>query len=120
MEPKPAQEVISQAIRENRLSEILLYVFASVVLLVGVVTLVSGIIFGPPLIALTGAVESSLFVPAMAFAKRIRKENLAIRMLEIPLSRADTAQEAAQAIRDAFLTLSTEEQSLFSKTRVRK
>ena len=33
------------------------------------------------------------------------KENLAIRLLETPLMRAETAKEAADALRDAFVTI---------------
>jgi hypothetical protein len=40
----------------------------------------------------------SLFWPSMSSARRIRKENIAIRLLEAPLSRADTAKEAAQML----------------------
>ena len=44
----------------------------------------------------------------MGFAKRIRKENIAIRLLEAPLTRADTAREAADAISQSFLSLTAE------------
>jgi hypothetical protein len=38
----------------------------------------------------------------MHLTKGIRQQNIAIRLLEAPLARADTAQQAAEAIRAAF------------------
>jgi hypothetical protein len=64
--------------------------------------LIHAVFEGSGVQALAGAVSSALFVPAMMMAKGIRRQNLAIRLLEAALSRAETAQEAAQAIRSAF------------------
>jgi hypothetical protein len=38
----------------------------------------------------------------MTSARRTRKESLAIRLLEAPLSRADTAKDAAETLRRFF------------------
>lgn len=108
-QPRAAQVVIDQAIRENRGAEALLYIFASIVVLVGGGALIYGVVSGQAIVAIAGAISSSLFVPAMSYAKKIRKENMAIRMLEVPLGRADTAKDAADAIRDSFLRLNSEE-----------
>ena len=110
-EPRPAKDVIEQAIAENRRAEVLLCVFACVVVTVGVGVLIYGVVSGQAVVALAGAISSSLFVPAMAYAKRIRKENMAIRLLEDPLTKAETASDAADAIRVSFLRLSSEEPS---------
>ena len=120
MEPRSADQVISQAIKENRPAEIILYTIASIVVLVGVFVIVYGLIYDLPIVSLAGAIAASLFIPAMKYAKRIRKENLSIRMLEIPLGRADTALEASQAIRDVFLVLGTEEEKLIENNKGNK
>lgn len=104
---RSAIDVINQCISENRAAEILLYVFATVVLAVGVFTLIKGVMSGQGMTALAGAISSSLFVPAMSYAKRIRKENMAIRLLEIPLTRADNAHDAAEAIKETFSKLNS-------------
>ncbi len=110
-EPRPAKDVIEQAIAENNGPAWLLYVLAAIVVTVGVGVLIYGVVSGQPVVALAGAISSSLFVPAMAYAKRIRKENIAIRLLEVPLSKADAATDAADAIRENFLKLGSEEPS---------
>ena len=79
--PRTAEQVIDQAISENKFSAYLLYGFA-----------------------LAGGVASGLFWPAMNQARQIRRENIAIRLLERPLSMADTSNEAANALKDFFVT----------------
>lgn len=51
---------------------------------------------------LAGAVESALFAPAIYFIRQIRRENMKLRMLELPLSSAKNADEAAAAIIKLF------------------
>jgi hypothetical protein len=102
---RTATEVINQAVRENRVSENLLYFIAIIVVLIGGFALTYGVLTRQNLAAVAGAVSSSLFVPAMVFAGRIRKENIALRLLEAPLSRADTAKEAAEALSEYFVRL---------------
>ncbi len=105
---RSATDIIDQAIRENRAAEILLYILALAVVAVGSVVLISGVISDNGVVTIAGAISNALFVPAMYFARRIRSENIAIRLLEAPLSRADTAQEAAEAIKNNFLSLSSQ------------
>jgi hypothetical protein len=104
---RTAQEVIDQAIRENRFGERLLYGFACLFVGCGITTLLHGIFAGAATEAVLGAVGSSLFYPAMHLAKQIRHQNIAIRLLEASLARADTAQDAASAIRSAFRVVFT-------------
>lgn len=99
MEPRSAKDVIDQAILENRFSEWILYAFAYIFALVGLGILSWGIAHNEPIATVAGLVSSSLFWPAMSSARRTRKENTAIRLLEAPLSRADTAKEAAEMLR---------------------
>jgi hypothetical protein len=44
-----------------------------------------------PILALAGAVETYLFIPAWRFGQKLRRENRMIRLLEIRLNRARTA-----------------------------
>ena len=50
-----------------------------------------------------GGIASALFFPAMRQARQIRRENIAIRLLERPLSMAETSHEAADALKEFFL-----------------
>ena len=106
---RSATEIIDQAIHENRFAEIVLYSLAVAVVLVGSSVLVYGVLSGQTVVSIVGVISNSLFVPAMMFAKRIRTENIAIRLLEASLIRADTAREAAEAIRENFAVSNTPE-----------
>ncbi len=95
---RTAKDVIDQAIEDNRLSEWLLYTFSVLFVVVGLGVLVWGLMKGETISAIAGLVSTSLFWPAMTSARRTRKENIAIRLLEAPLSHADTAKEAAEML----------------------
>jgi hypothetical protein len=99
---RTAQEVIDQAIRENPAGEWLCYAFAVVFVIVGGTVIVLGASAGEGLVSLAGSIASILFWPAMREARQMRKENMAIRLLEAPLSMAGTSKAAAEALRDAF------------------
>jgi hypothetical protein len=45
----------------------------------------------------------------MNFASKIRRQNVAIRLLEAPLMLSTTAEEAARAIKDNFIQAHKEE-----------
>jgi hypothetical protein len=100
--PRSAKEIIDQAIAENRLNEYLCYVFASVFVVSGTGTLIFGLVKWDGIMALVGAVANLLFFPAMKQAREIRKENIAIRLLEAPLSASKTAKDAADALTEFF------------------
>ena len=105
MPPVPrrsAHEVINQAISENRLGEYLLYVFSCTTFFVGIVALAIGAYHGQTMTASLGTVASVMFYPAMRLAKRIREQNVAIRLLEIPLNNSKTAEEAAAVLKEFF------------------
>ena len=51
---------------------------------------------------IAGVAESVLFVPATLLARQTRRENIMIRMLELPLSQASTADEAAKMLAKTF------------------
>ena len=101
-------EVIDAAIRENRAGEYILYGLSVLFALVGVGTLIYGIVKGTAIMSLAGAIASGLFWPAMREARKTRKESLAVRLLEAPLSRADTVKEAADMLREVFDSLMLE------------
>jgi hypothetical protein len=100
--PRTARQVIDQAIRENRVSEWLLYAFATVFVCTGVFAVIFGVIYREGIVAVGGGIAGALFYPAIRLSQSIRRENMAIRLLEEPLNRAETAEEAARAIREHF------------------
>ena len=100
--PRPARDIIDQAINENRVGEIITYAFAIVFVVVGVGTIVAGIVAQEGLVAVAGAIASSLFYPALRAARQTRREKIAIRLLEAPLSKAETATDAADMLRRTF------------------
>ena len=102
---RTAREVIDQAIRENRPGEWLCYLFAVVFVVTGVGALIWGAVAGQGIVSVAGSIAGILFWPALREARQIRKENMAIRLLEVPLSMAGTAKAAAEALRDAFTTI---------------
>jgi hypothetical protein len=57
---------------------------------------------GQQIIAASGAVATGLFYPAMRLARGIRQQNMAIRLLEIPLTNSRTAEEAAKILQEFF------------------
>lgn len=99
---RTTDQVINQAIEENRFGERMLYGFAVAFVLVGLSVLGYGLRRGDHIEAITGCVASSLFFPAMSQARKIREQNMAIRLLEIPLSNSTTAQEASEVLRLFF------------------
>ncbi len=104
--PKPpsrtAREVIDAAIHENRWWEWLCFVLIVVCLVVGVTIIVVGAVREQGVVALSGTLFSALFWPALSYATGIRRENVAVRLLEFPLSQARTEKQSAEAIRDVF------------------
>jgi hypothetical protein len=103
--PRSAQQLIDQAIAENRLGERLCYILVVVFVVIGIGVIIWGASAGQGVVSIAGSIASLLFWPAMREARQIRKENMAIRLLEDPLSRAETAEEAARALRDAFVAI---------------
>lgn len=95
---RTAKDVIDDALRENKRAAYLLYGFASAFVLVGLGVLIIGILQEDMITGFLGAVASSLFWPSMSAARRTRKENIAIRLLEAPLSQSSTADDAAEML----------------------
>ncbi len=99
---RTATEIINQAIHENRFGERLLYLFSCPTFFVGIGALVTGVYQGQQVIAASGAVATTLFYLAMRLARGIREQNMAIRLLEIPLTNSKTAEEAAKILQEFF------------------
>ncbi len=100
---RTATEVITQAIEENRRPELLLYAFACIFVLTGETLIGWSIYARLPLTAIVGVVLNGLAWPAYNATKQLRAENLMLRMLEIPLSKAKTADEAAKMLTESFV-----------------
>ncbi|MCI0464200.1 MAG: hypothetical protein L0Z62_45275 [Gemmataceae bacterium] len=96
--------MIDQAIKENRLGERLCYGFATAFVAVGMAAVGRALVVEQAVwMTALGASVSALFWPALNAARQIRRENLAIRLLEVPLSRAETGQAAADMLQKAFV-----------------
>jgi hypothetical protein len=102
MRARTPREVIDQAIEENRFGERVLYFLACAFAIIGVLMLAVAAWNRLPLVGGVGGVSTVLCWPAVASARQTRKESIAIRLLEAPLSRADTAHEAAQMLQELF------------------
>src|ERR1022692_1515782 len=101
--PFKVREIIDKAIDENRSREKLRVGFAVVFVLLGTAGLGWGLMTDS-VIAYAGVAESVLFVPAILLVRRINHENTALRMLESPLRKAKTAEEAARFLTRFFST----------------
>jgi len=99
---RTASDVIEHAINENRFGEHLLYLFSCTSIFVGLGVLGYGAYQGQSITAVLGTVASLMFYPAMRLAKGIRAQNMAIRLMEIPLNNSKTAEEAANVLRQFF------------------
>lgn len=99
---RTATEVIDQAISENRKPEWLLYIFAAVFVLTGEIVIGWAISARAPLTTLIGVALNGLAWPAFRETRSLRAENLMLRMLEVPLSKTQTAEEAAKMLTEAF------------------
>ena len=94
-------EIIDRAIEENRWRERVLLGFAILFVGLGTFVLLWGLVHDSAL-AYAGIVESLLFVPAVLLIRTVSRENMALRMLEIPLRKAKTAEEAASVLMRYF------------------
>jgi hypothetical protein len=96
-------EVINQAIQENKRPDYLLYAFACIFVLTGEVLIGWSLYSRLPLMSVAGAALNGLAWPAYNGIKKLRAENLMLRMLEIPLSKTRTAEEAAKMLIEQFM-----------------
>jgi hypothetical protein len=99
---RTARDVIDQAIKDNRVPEYLLYTFASIFVVVGTALLIFGFYNKASMNAIAGLILDGLAWPAVRMTREIRQQNMMLRMLEVPLSKAKTADEAAKMLTEAF------------------
>ena len=99
---RSAKEVIDAAIEDSRGWERvclgLMLIFAAG----GISLLILGALRDDWGIAGTGAGSVALFAPSLWAAMHIRQTNIRVRLLEIPLQKAKTAEEAARIIEGMF------------------
>lgn len=98
MTVRTPEEVINHAIQENRGWERLCFYAAISMVAIGIGSMVTGAVIESGLTAASGTAASALFWPVFRHAQRYRHENLALRMLEIPLSNAQTSEEATKVV----------------------
>ena len=77
-----------------------MYFFALLFVGFGLFILVWGTLYSNLVSTIAGVISTSLFLPAMSSARRTRKENIMIRLLEAPLSKAETATDAAKMLQE--------------------
>jgi hypothetical protein len=99
---RSARQVIDAAILENRPNEYILYGFACLFVGLGTVSFIYSLWSGHWALSIGSAIESGLFYPAMNAVQKIRKENQKIRLLELALTNASTAADAAAALHKVF------------------
>ena len=97
---RTAQEVIDHAVRENRPGLVLCYALIGICAAAGVFVLIWGAMTREGLVALASAVPGLLLVPLVKNAREILRHNQMVRLLEVPLSKAVTSEEATRALRD--------------------
>lgn len=100
---RTAKEVIDQAIKDNRGPEYLLYTFASIFVLLGSALIIAAIYNKASINAIAGVALNGLAWPAVQMTREIRQQNLMLRMLEVPLLKANTAAEAAKMLTETFV-----------------
>jgi hypothetical protein len=108
-EPRSAKLVIDQAIRENRSWEWLCFLAAIGLILIGIAAIVRAMLVEQEtVVTVVGGLANVIFWPALAMGQRVRKENLAVRLLEVPLSKAATEEAAANMLREMFIQIFVE------------
>ena len=100
-QPRP-QPSIDLLLRENKFLSITLCVVAMLSILCGIVMLGFGMWRNQAILALAGAVEMYLFIPAWRFVQALRSENRRIRLFETRLNRARTASAAKETPHNPF------------------
>jgi hypothetical protein len=102
---RTAEQVINQAITENRKLEYVLCGFSVTFVVAGVGLLVWFVAHGSAISGIGGIALNGLAWPAYHHTSKLRQQNLMLRMLEIPLSKARTAEEAAKMLTEQFARL---------------
>ncbi len=103
-QPRTPRLVINEAIRESAGWDQLCWWGVIAFGLAGVVTIIAGVWQGSAGMSVAGLGSEGLCWPALRYAVLMRRGNVALRLLEVALNNADTADEALRAINRAFST----------------
>ncbi|CAM2007327.1 hypothetical protein [Acanthopleuribacter pedis] len=96
-------DVLQDAIADGKVPERILLSFAILIGFTGMGVIYVGIYANPQIeVAALGTAMESLVLVAVNMVKNIRRENYSIRLLEIPLSKASTSEEAAKLLSTFF------------------
>ena len=106
---RPVTEVIDQVIQENLIGTWLVYIIIALSICGGVAAFVQAFLTSNWLWSATSGVPAAFLWPALQYTLKVRKQNQAIRLLEIPLNLAETQAEAAQTLQDFFVTTMKED-----------
>jgi hypothetical protein len=102
MKRHSAHSAFDLLLRENQFLSITLYLLAVLSILCGIVMLGFGMWRNQAILALAGAVEMYLFIPAWRFVQTLRRENRRIRLFEKRLNRARTSSAAKETPHNPF------------------
>jgi hypothetical protein len=95
---RTTKDVIDQAIDENKATERLYASLTLLLTLTGAVSLLWAVKHDRPMFALGAILIIALSYFPLHVIRKTRRENLAIRLLEVPLNRANSASDAALAV----------------------
>ena len=96
------RNVINEALRETAGWDTICWYGVILFGLTGVVTILGSLLAGSPLTAIAGTVPAGLCWPCIHYASTIKRGNVALRMLELALDQAKSAEQAYMAINKAF------------------
>lgn len=102
MARRTERDVIDDAIREGRTGTRIAYASIIVGVVGAVAAIVQAIVTEQWLWTVGSGVTAVWLWPCFRFAQRIRNQSLAIRLLEIPLSKAESSEEAAKVLVSFF------------------
>ncbi|MBN9121407.1 MAG: hypothetical protein J0I06_20025 [Planctomycetes bacterium] len=100
---RSVREVIAESTRKNRVWEWVCFALTVTFAVVGVGLIVTGAVRDDWGIAGPGVGTAALLGPTLWAAIKIWRTNIRIHLLEVPLSLATTADEAARIINEVFL-----------------
>jgi len=100
--PRHPKLVIDDAINANRGRALYCFILSGILVTVGLFVTIYGVINGKEFTAAVGAFVNVCFWPALNYATKYVKREQMLRLFEIPLSRAGTADSASEMIRDLF------------------
>jgi hypothetical protein len=99
---RTTQDVINDALRENSRGVVVCYGLAIMLAVVGCFGFVWGAVHGDWAPSLGGPAITAISWPALGYARNLWNAKMMIRLYEIPLANASTADQAAAALQKLF------------------